>query len=140
MNDLFSDSFKKYTDQNQQVDEDDVEAGRENDTLDKFFEDVENVKSEIKNVEMLYQKLHEANEENKTAHNTKTVKVTGARMDSDVQQVLKLVKFIKGKLKALKRSNAASQKIPGCGPGSSVDRTRTSVVSGLRKKAQGYDG
>lgn len=134
MNDLFTGSFKKYTDQNRQVDKDDVEAGREFVKLDKFFEDVEYVRSEIKNVEMLYQKLHEANEENKTADNTKTMKVIGARMDSDVQQVLKLVKFIKGKLEALERSNAASRNIPGCGPGSSVDRARTLVVSALGKK------
>lgn len=41
---------------------------------------------------------------------------------------------MKGKLEALDRSNAANRKIPGCGPGSSADRTRTSVVGGLGKK------
>jgi syntaxin 1B/2/3 len=55
-------------------------------------------------------------------------------MDIDVEQVLKRVKIIKGKLEALDRSNAAHRNIPGCGPGSSADRTRTSVVSGLGKK------
>ncbi|KAJ6333613.1 hypothetical protein OIU76_026126 [Salix suchowensis] len=55
-------------------------------------------------------------------------------MDTDVEQVLKRVKIIKGKLEALDRSNAAHRNIPGCGPGSSTDRTRTSVVSGLGKK------
>ncbi|KAJ1391687.1 Syntaxin, N-terminal domain [Sesbania bispinosa] len=57
-----------------------------------------------------------------------------ARMDKDVEQVLKRVKIIKGKLEALERSNAANRSLPGCGPGSSADRTRTSVVSGLGEK------
>ncbi|KAG2380471.1 Syntaxin-125 protein [Vigna angularis] len=42
--------------------------------------------------------------------------------------------MIKDKLEALERSNAANRNLPGCGPGSSTDRTRTSVASGLGKK------
>ncbi|XP_022777370.1 syntaxin-124-like [Durio zibethinus] len=134
MNDLISSSFKKYTDLRQQVYLDDIEAGNESVNLDKFFEDVENVKEDMKNVERLYKALQEANEESKTVHNAKTMKQLRARMDTDVEQVLKRVKIIKGKLEGLERSNAASRNVPGCGPGSSSDRTRTSVVSGLGKK------
>ncbi|KAI3865359.1 hypothetical protein MKX03_016399 [Papaver bracteatum] len=134
MNDLFSSSFKKYTDLKQQAYLDDMEAGKETINLDKFFEDVESVKEDMKGVETLYRKLQDANEETKTAHNAKTVKELRSRMDADVNQVLKRVKVIKGKLEALERSNVAQRKIPGCGPGSSADRTRSSVVSGLGKK------
>lgn len=134
MNDLFSSSFKKYTDLKQQAYLDDMEAGKETINLDKFFEDVESVKEDMKGVETLYRKLQDANEETKTAHNAKTVKELRSRMDADVNQVLKRVKVIKGKLEALERSNAAQRKIPGCGPGSSADRTRSSVVGGLGKK------
>ncbi|XVE51254.1 hypothetical protein DITRI_Ditri02bG0025200 [Diplodiscus trichospermus] len=134
MNDLISSSFKKYTDLKQQAYMDDMEAGNESVNLDKFFEEVENVKEDMKCVERLYKTLQEANEESKTVHNAKTMKQLRARMDTDVEQVLKRVKIIKGKLEALERSNAASRNIPGCGPGSSADRTRTSVVSGLGKK------
>lgn len=134
MNDLFSSSFKKYTDLKQQAYLDDMEAGKETINLDKFFEDVESVKEDMKGVEILYRKLQDANEETKTAHNAKTVKELRSRMDADVNQVLKRVKVIKGKLEALERSNAAQRKIPGCGPGSSADRTRSSVVGGLGKK------
>ncbi|KAJ6978988.1 syntaxin-124-like [Populus alba x Populus x berolinensis] len=88
----------------------------------------------MKTVERLYRSLQEANEESKTVHNAKTMKNLRSRMDMDVEQVLKRVKIIKGKLEALDRSNAAHRNIPGCGPGSSTDRTRTSVVSGLGKK------
>ncbi|XP_061982897.1 syntaxin-124-like [Populus nigra] len=134
MNDLFSSSFKKYTDLKQQAQMDDMEAGKEGMNLDRFFEDVENIKEDMKTVERLYRSLQEANEESKTVHNAKTMKNLRSRMDMDVEQVLKRVKIIKGKLEALDRSNAAHRNIPGCGPGSSTDRTRTSVVSGLGKK------
>ncbi|KAK7302700.1 hypothetical protein RJT34_13596 [Clitoria ternatea] len=136
MNDLFSSSFKKFSDLNEHAHAplDDVEAGKESVNLDKFFEDVENVKEEMRIVEKLYRKLQEANEESKIVHNAKTMKDLRSRMDKDVEHVLKQVKLIKGKLEALERSNAANRNIPGCGPGSSADRTRTSVVSGLGKK------
>ena len=57
-----------------------------------------------------------------------------SRMDADVSLALKKAKLIKVKLEALDRSNASNRSLPGCGPGSSSDRTRTSVVNGLRKK------
>lgn len=114
--------------------DDDVEAGKESVTLDKFFEEVETVKEDMRQVEKLYRKLQEANEESKIVHNAKTMKELRARMDKDVELVLKRVKLIKSKLEALEKSNAAQRSVPGCGPGSSTDRTRTSVVSGLGKK------
>ncbi|KAG2685280.1 hypothetical protein I3760_10G117600 [Carya illinoinensis] len=134
MNDLFSSSFKRYTDLKQQAYLDDMEAGKESINLDRFFEDVENVKEDMSQVERQYRKLQDANEECKIVHNAKTMKELRARMDSDVEQVLKRVKVIKGKLEGLERSNVAHRKLPGCGPGSSADRTRTSVVNGLGKK------
>ncbi|ESQ35728.1 hypothetical protein EUTSA_v10008327mg [Eutrema salsugineum] len=129
MNDLFSNSFKRN-----QAQLGDVEAGQETMNLDKFFEDVENVKDDMKGVESLYKKLQDSNEECKTVHNAKKVKELRAKMDGDVAQVLKRVKIIKQKLEALEKANANSRNVPGCGPGSSTDRTRSSVVSGLGKK------
>lgn len=113
---------------------DDMEAGKDSVNLDRFFEDVENVKEDMRQVERLYRKLQEANEEGKIVHNARTMKELRARMDKDVEQVLKRVKVIKGKLEGLERSNTAHRSLPGCGPGSSADRTRTSVVGGLGKK------
>ncbi|KAK4486905.1 hypothetical protein RD792_006214 [Penstemon davidsonii] len=139
MNDLFSHSFKKYQDLKHQVHMDDLEAAagtsaNESADLDRFFDDVENVKKDMSDVEKLYKHLQESNEESKTVHNANTMKELRSRMDSDVSQVLKRVKVIKTKLEGLDKSNAAHRRIPGCGPGSSTDRTRTSVVSGLGKK------
>lgn len=141
MNDLFStSSFKKYTDLKVQTQLDDIEAGvnareaQETVNLDRFFEDVESVKEDLRSLEQLYRRLLQTNEETKTAHNAKMVKELRARMDGDVEQVLRKAKGVKAKLEALDKSNAANRKLPGCGPGSSADRTRTSVVSGLGKK------
>ncbi|KAI3736196.1 hypothetical protein L6452_15734 [Arctium lappa] len=133
MNDLFSQSFKQAQD-----DERDLEAGGggggDSADLDKFFEDVENVKEDMAGIEKLYKKLQAENEECKTASNANAMKQLRAKMDADVSQVLKRVRVIKGKIEALDKANIAHRKLPGCGPGSSADRTRTSVVSGLGKK------
>ncbi|PWZ21767.1 Syntaxin-121 [Zea mays] len=57
-------------------------------------------------------------------------------MDADVGTTIKKAKVVKLRLESLDRANAANRSVPGCGPGSWVvhDRTRTSVVAGLRKK------
>ncbi|KAG8070448.1 hypothetical protein GUJ93_ZPchr0006g41262 [Zizania palustris] len=48
--------------------------------------------------------------------------------------MLRRAKAVKGKLEGLDRDNATSRKVPDCGPRSSTDRTRTSVIAGLDKK------
>uniref|UniRef100_A0A803M215 t-SNARE coiled-coil homology domain-containing protein n=1 Tax=Chenopodium quinoa TaxID=63459 RepID=A0A803M215_CHEQI len=134
MNDLFSNSFKKHSEFDQQGFKYDVESATGGMNLDKFFDDVERVKEDMKEVERLYKRLQDSNEESRVVHNAKTMKELRARIDSDVALVLKKVKIVKGKLEALDKSNAQARNVPGCGPGSSADRTRTSVVSGLGKK------
>lgn len=102
--------------------------------LDRFFDDVESIKDELKEIERSHQSLHESNEALKTIHSTAAVREIRSRMDSDVSLALKKAKLIKLRLESLDRSNAANRSAPGCGPGTSTDRTRTSVVAGLRKK------
>lgn len=138
MNDLFSGSFSRFR-SSQAVD---VEMAAAADpppstggvNLDKFFEDVETVKEDLKEIDELLRKLRDAHEESKTLHNAKAVKDLRSKMDRDVSLALKKAKLIKVRLEALDRANAANRNVPGCGPGSSADRTRTSVVNGLRKK------
>ncbi|KAI3714080.1 hypothetical protein L1987_72670 [Smallanthus sonchifolius] len=138
MNDLFSNSFKQYQDLKRQAYVDDMEAGggvrNETIDLDKFFHDVEDVKNDMMAVEKLHKKLQESNAESKMVQNANKMKLLRSKMDSDFTHLLKIVKVIKGKLEALDNSNVEQRKIPGCGPGSSADRTRTSIVSGLGKK------
>ncbi|KAI3706572.1 hypothetical protein L6452_24403 [Arctium lappa] len=142
MNDLFSGSFSRFRSEepsppsrhqnNVEMTGNVPSTGGVN--LDKFFEDVEAIKDELRALETLHNQLQSAHEHSKTLHNAKSVKELRSKMDNDVAISLKKAKFIKVRLEALDRSNAANRSLPGCGPGSSSDRTRTSVVNGLRKK------
>lgn len=102
-------------------------------SLGKFFEEVEAVKEDLKELQGLHVRLRNSHEQSKSLHSAKAVKDLRSRMDSDVSLSLRKAKLIKARLEALDRSNQASLSLPDCGPGSSSDRTRSSVVSGLRK-------
>ncbi|CAN6237530.1 unnamed protein product [Urochloa humidicola] len=135
MNDLFtSGSFKKYADLKHQVALDDLEAGDEGPDLGRFFEDVDAVKDDLRGLEALHRRLRSAHEEGKTAHDAGAVRALRARADAVAGEVLRRARAVRSRLEALDRANAASRRLPGCGPGSSTDRTRSSVVTGLGKK------
>ncbi|CAL4919439.1 unnamed protein product [Urochloa decumbens] len=103
-------------------------------SLDKFFEDVESIKDDLRDLERIQRSLHESNEGSKSLHDASAVRDLRSRMDADVAAAIKKAKVVKLRLESLDRANAANRSVPGCGPGSSTDRTRTSVVAGLRKK------
>ncbi|XP_073060164.1 syntaxin-121-like [Primulina eburnea] len=141
MNDLLSRSFSRGENhsptQNSHTIEmsGSAETGGEN--LDSFFQDVQVIKDQLQDLETLYVQLQTGHEQSKTMHNAGAIKSLRSRMDSDVSATLKTAKLIKLGLEELDRSNTANRSVPGSGPGSSSDRTRTSVVNGLRKKLQG---
>ncbi|XVE75854.1 hypothetical protein DITRI_Ditri12bG0124900 [Diplodiscus trichospermus] len=139
MNDLLSSSFSRFRSEGASPDHHVVEMTQSSSTsggvnLDKFFEDVDSVKEGLKELERLNDNLSSSHEQSKTLHNAKAVKELREKMDADVAMALKNAKLLKVKLEALDRSNAENRNLPGCGPGSSSDRTRTSVVNGLRKR------
>lgn len=101
--------------------------------LEKFFQDVDSIKQDLKEIDSIHKSLLHSNESGKTLHDATAVRSLRRRMDSDVSAALKKAKVIKLRLESLDRANAANRSLPGCGPGSSTDRTRTSVVSSLRK-------
>lgn len=138
MNDLFSPKSSGY--RSDQVSPENhqhviqMTATSDGVNLDKFFSEVESVKDELKELERLNRSLRDSHENSKTLHNAVAVKNLRSRMDADVALTLQKAKLIKVQLEALDRSNQATRVLPGFGPGSSSDRTRSSVVSGLRKK------
>lgn len=148
MNDLLSNSFSLFRNQaqspphngNNQIS--DIEMANTTASsavnLEKFFEDVGAIKEEFTSLESLYTQLQTSHEKSKTLHSAKAVKELRAKMENDISQSLKKAKFIKSQLESLDKSNVAHRNLPDCGPGSSSDRTRTSVVDGLRKKLYGH--
>lgn len=141
MNDLFSGSFSRFRSEHQPthptsgvVELTPPTGSGAGVNLDKFFEDVESIKEELRELEAVQGRLQSSHEKSKTLHDAKAVRELRAMMDGDVAAALRKAKVVKVRLEALDRSNAANRGLPGCGPGSSSDRTRTSVVSGLRKK------
>ncbi|CAH9063552.1 unnamed protein product [Cuscuta europaea] len=137
MNDLFSGSFPRHRD-DQASDSHSIEmtgvgTGTGGVNLEKFFADVDVIKEDLKDLDKIYSSLNSSHERSKTLHNAQEVKDLRKVMDEGVSSALKKAKLVKVRLEALDRSNAANRSIPGCGPGSSTDRTRSSVVSGLRK-------
>lgn len=136
MNDLLSRSFSPSRDNG---DFHDIEltagggGGGAGANLDKFFEDAESIKDELKELGSLQRRLQSCHEHIKTLHNARAVKDLRAWMEWDVEEALKKANAVKKRLEALERADAANPNLPGCGAGSSLDQTRTSVVDGLRK-------
>ncbi|KAI5059412.1 hypothetical protein GOP47_0025731 [Adiantum capillus-veneris] len=100
--------------------------------LNRFFEEVRELKDEMEKVSLLLSELQRANEESKTVTRAQAMKALRERMDKKVGEILKKVKFIKAKLEELDKANIANRRIPGCEQGTSTDRTRMSVTNGLR--------
>ncbi|CAM8973795.1 unnamed protein product [Rhodiola kirilowii] len=136
MNDLFSNSFSRFRSEPDNHGHNIQMTSTGGVNLDKFFEDVESVKDELKEIENIHRRLLDSHDQSKTLHTSKSIKDLQSKMDADVTLALKKAKVIKVRLEALDRANAANRSVPNCGPGSSSDRTRTSVVNGLRKKLQ----
>ncbi|KOM39118.1 hypothetical protein LR48_Vigan03g250000 [Vigna angularis] len=103
-------------------------------SLATYFGNVEAITEELNEVERLKQNLKRSHEQGKTLHNGKAVKDLRFAMEADVALALETAKVIRFKLETLERANADHRSLPGCGPGSSSDRSRTSLVFSLRKK------
>lgn len=136
MNNLFSSSFSA-DDENELNPSHVIEmTPNSGENLESFFKDVDTIKLQLHNLETHYTDLKSCNEQSKTLHNAQAIKNLRYKMDSHVSSSLKIAKQVKSNLQSLEKSNATSRKLPNSGPGSSSDRTRTSVINGLRKKLQ----
>lgn len=136
MNNLFSSSFSA-DDENELNPSHVIEmTPNSGENLESFFKHVETIKLQLQNLETHYTDLKSCHEQSKTLHNAQSVKNLRYKMDSHVSSSLKIAKQVKSNLQSLEKSNATSRTLPNSGPGSSSDRTRTSVINSLRKKLQ----
>ncbi|KOM39119.1 hypothetical protein LR48_Vigan03g250100 [Vigna angularis] len=133
MNDLLSSLFSKGKQQQQQEGQHVIEITQSCMNLDKFFEEVESVKEELKELERLHLSLRASNQNGKALHSPKGVRELRSRMDLDVALALTKAKLVKTRLEALHRANQATLSLADCGPGSYSHRTRTALVGALTK-------
>lgn len=141
MNDLMTKSFTSYVDLKKEAMKDlqasqDLEMGitQMDQDLSLFLEEAEKVKSEMNFIREILDRLQEANEESKILHKPEALKSLRNRINGDILAVLKKARVIKSQLEEMDRSNALNRRLSGCKQGTPVDRTRSAVTNGLRKK------
>ncbi|CAH9119113.1 unnamed protein product [Cuscuta epithymum] len=138
MNDLMTKSFLNYVELKKQAqmdnepDDQDIELGHlsneDSYSLSLFFQQVEEIKTDIKGIKDLFSDLQSLNEETKTTHSAKLYRGLRDRMDSNMVTVLRKAKSVKTKLQTLDQSISGHQK------GTTADRIRLSTTHGLRVK------
>lgn len=144
MNDLMTQSFLSYVELKKQAKMDleadiDFEEGQfnrtEEENLSQFFQEVDLIKAEMEEITNLLFDLQHLNEERKSTHSAKVLHGLRDRMESDMVAVLRKAKIVKAKLEAVDRSNLTNRTVSDAyREGSPVDRTRMSVIHGLRVK------
>ncbi|KAK1390627.1 Syntaxin-related protein KNOLLE [Heracleum sosnowskyi] len=142
MNDLMTKSWKSYVDLKKEALKD-LEAGPDmemskttqmDEGLTSFLAEAEIVKSEMNSIKDILVQLEQASEDSKSLHKPEGLKSIRNKINSNVVLVLKMARSIKGQLEDMDRSNAANRRLSGCKDGTPVDRTRSAVTNGLRKK------
>ncbi|KAK9095723.1 hypothetical protein Sjap_021220 [Stephania japonica] len=147
MNDLMTKSFTSYVDLKKEAMKDDLEAGEHygdgvemsasqmDPNLAQFLDEAERVKEEMGSIRQLLERLHESNEESKSLHKPEPLKALRNRINSDIVSVLKKARGIRSHIEDMDRANEANRRLSlGYKAGTPIDRVRTAVTNGLRKK------
>ncbi|KAK9147192.1 hypothetical protein Scep_005949 [Stephania cephalantha] len=144
MNDLMTKSFTSYVDLKKEAMKDDLEAGdgvemstathHMDPNLAQFLDEAERVKEEMGSIRQLLGRLHESNEESKSLHKPEPLKALRNRINSDIVSVLKKARGIRSHIEDMDRANEANRRLSGYKAGTPIDRARTAVTNGLRKK------
>ncbi|KNA12832.1 hypothetical protein SOVF_122350, partial [Spinacia oleracea] len=140
MNDLMTKSFLSYVDLKKAASKDveqDLEMGiggaNRDPKMEEFLEEAEKVKTEIGLIKEVLITLEVANEESKSLHKPEALKALRGRINSDIVSVLKRTKAIKARLEQMDRATAENRR-QSSELGTPIDRTRSCVTNGLRKK------
>ncbi|KAL1806459.1 hypothetical protein ACET3Z_029527 [Daucus carota] len=144
MNDLMTKSWESYKNLKKEAFKD-LEAALDNDiemskttkmdqNLTSFLSEAEIVKEEMNTIREILNQLQQSSEESKSLHKPEDLKSIRNKINSNIVLVLKKAKSIRGQLEDMDRSNAVNRRLSGCKEGTPVDRTRSAVTNGLRKK------
>lgn len=140
MNDLMTKSFLSYVDLKKAASKDveqDLEMGMGGANVDpkmeEFLEEAEKVKAEMSSIQDILTTLEAANEESKSLHKPEALKALRGRINADIVSVLKKAKAIKARLEQMDRATAENRRLSS-ELGTPIDRTRSCVTNGLRKK------
>ncbi|XP_074281602.1 syntaxin-related protein KNOLLE-like [Silene latifolia] len=140
MNDLMTKSFLSYIDLKKAASKDeesDLEMGTGGANLDPkmeaFLEEAEKVKAEMSSISDILMGIEAANSESKSLHKADALKAVRGRINADIVSVLKKAKGIKSRLEIMDQATVANRRL-SADLGTPVDRTRTCVTNGLRKK------
>nr|ADE75779.1 unknown [Picea sitchensis] len=139
MNDLLTDSFELPR-MGASKDALDLEAGTSVTAnpsdlgMEDFFKQVKDIEKLMEKLNKQLQKLQDAHEESKSVTKASAMKAIKQRMEKDVDEVGRIARNIKQKLESLDADNVANRKKPGCEKGTSVDRSRMTMTTTLKKK------
>ncbi|GAB4836757.1 hypothetical protein Ancab_001669 [Ancistrocladus abbreviatus] len=130
MNDLMTKSFMSYVDLKKAAVKD-LEMGMSetqstDPKMELFLEEAEKVKAEMGAIREILGRLEAENEESKSLHKPEALRSLRSKINADIVTVLKKARAIKTQLEEMD-NRRLSLKNP-------VDRTRTCVTNGLRKK------
>ncbi|WOK97101.1 syntaxin-132 [Canna indica] len=138
MNNLLSDSFELPRGEPSR--DGDIEMGHHpqisaaEQGLEGFFKQVQVVEKQIEKLSTLSRNLLAANEKSKTVTKASDMKAIKHNMQKDIDEAGKVARVAKSKLEELDRDNLTNRQKPGCGKGSSVDRSRTATTVALKRK------
>lgn len=139
MNDLLADS--SFVDvQDNASKESDIEMGnritrsQSDSGMDSFNKQMQEIERQVDKLSGLLKSVKDANEETRSVTKASTMKALRKRMEKDIDEVGKIARNVKAKIEAINKENLANRQKPGCGKGTSVDRSRTNMTNALTKK------
>ncbi|XP_006367275.1 syntaxin-132-like isoform X1 [Solanum tuberosum] len=139
MNDLLADSSFIAGKDNASK-ESDIEMGnrftrsQSDSGIDSFNKQIQEIEKQVDKLSGFLKTLKDANEETKSVTKASAMKAIRKRMEKDIDEVGKIARNVKAKIEATNKENLANRQKPGCGKGTSVDRSRTNMTNALTKK------
>ncbi|MCE0481963.1 hypothetical protein HAX54_040189 [Datura stramonium] len=102
--------------------------------MDSFNKQIQEIKKQVDRLSGLLKVLKDANVETKSVAKASAMKAIRKQMEKDIDEVVKIARNVREKIEAINKENLANRRKPGCGKGTSVDRSRTNMTNALTKK------